>query len=82
MAKKKNTGQPQEDKHDKFIRVVTPRVNKAIKAILLVGNQSGAAYAPAKEDIAHIITTLHEQIDEVEKMYTSTGSTKGSFTLT
>jgi len=81
MGKNKGKDKPQEDKHAKFKRVVTPRMNKALKAIGLVGNQAGAAYAPAKEDVAHIITTLHEAVDKVEKMYTAKGSAKGSFTL-
>jgi len=81
MAKNKNKNKPTEDKHVKFKRVVTPRVNKALKAISLVGNQAGAAYAPAKEDIANIITALHEEVDKVEKMYTTKGTAKGSFSL-
>lgn len=81
MDKKKNKNKPQEDKHVKFKRVVTPRVNKAIKAISLVGNQAGAAYAPKDNDIAIIIGTLHDAVDAVEKQYKSKGSAKGSFTL-
>lgn len=81
MAKNKNKSKPQEDKHAKFKRVVTPRVNKAIKAIELVGNQAGVAYAPTKDDIANIISVLHEAVDKVDKVYNTKGSAKGSFTL-
>jgi len=81
MAKDNKKKKPVENKHDKFKRVVTPRVNKALKAIKLVGNQAGAAYAPAKEDIMNIIMALHGAVDEVEKMYVLKGTAKGSFTL-
>lgn len=81
MAKKKTTTRPDENKHDKFVRVVIPRVNKALKAIRLVGNQAGAAYAPAKEDVAHIIATLHDEIDKVEKRYTTKGTSEQGFSL-
>lgn len=81
MGKKKTTTPKDENKHDKFKRVVTPRVNKAIKAIELVGNQAGAAYEPTKDDIATIITTLHETVDKVDKVYNTKGTAKGSFSL-
>lgn len=81
MAKNKKVIKPEENKHDKFKRVVTPRVNKAIKAIELVGNQAGAAYAPTKDDIATIITALHDAVDKVDKVYNTKGTAKGSFSL-
>jgi len=81
MTKKKGTDEPKEDKHVKFIRVVTPRVKKALKAIGLISNQAGAAYAPTEDDVAHIITILRMAVDTVEKSYASKGKTEVEFSL-
>ena len=81
MAKKKSTVNKNETKREKFVRVVTPRVNKAIKAIELVGNQAGAAYEPTAADIANVITAMRSAVDKVEKRFNTKGTTSAGFTL-
>jgi len=81
MAKKKNKDKPAEDKHDKFVRVVTPRVKKALKAIGLIGNQAGSAYSYTEQDIAYIMGALRGACDAVEKRYASSGKQEVDFTL-
>lgn len=83
MAKRKksNSGKPSEDKHERFKRVVTPRVKKAIKAIGLIGNQAGSAYEYTEQDIAYIMGSLRGACDAVEKRYTSSGKQEVDFTL-
>lgn len=81
MAKKKKVIPKNESKRDKFKRVVTPRVNKALKNIGLIGNQAGAAYEPTKDDVADIMAALRAKVDEVENQYLGQGQTQGGFKL-
>lgn len=81
MSKKTKNSKPVEDKHDKFKRVVTPRVKKALKAISLIGNQSGSAYSYTQDEIHKIFGTLHEAVSAVEKRYASSGKQEVDFSL-
>lgn len=81
MSKKNSKKKPAVDKHADFVRVVTPRVRKALKAIGLIGNQSGAAYAPTDDEVAHIFAVLYKKLEETEKRYSSKGHTAEDFTL-
>lgn len=81
MAKKKNTIPKSETKREKFKRVVTPRVNKAIKVIGLVGNQAGAAYEYTDDDVTYIIEALHDAVEIVENKYRGKGSADAGFKL-
>lgn len=69
MAKKNKVKKPQADKHADFVRVVTPRVNKALKAIGLIGNQAGAAYAPTQDEIADMFAVIRKKVNDTEKRY-------------
>lgn len=79
MAKKKTTTHKDENKRDKFIRVFTPKVNKAVHFIGLVGNGAGAAYAPTAEDIAELIAAMRTAVDAVETRFSSGASTPSGF---
>lgn len=81
MGKKKKNSKPAEDKHEKFMRVVTPRVGKALKAIRLISNQAGAAYSYTEDDVAQIITALRDAVDNVEGCYLSKNKQEVDFTL-
>jgi len=73
MPKKNKKKKPAADKHADFVRVVTPRVRKALKAIGLIGNQAGAAYAPTEAEVADMFAALRKKIDATEKRYMSSG---------
>lgn len=81
MGKKRKAEKPVESKHDKFMRVVAPRVRKAMKAISLIGNQAGSAYEYTEQDVAHIITALRVAVDAVETVYTSKGKVEVKFSF-
>ena len=81
MKKGKKPAKTAEEKARDFIRVVTPRVKKALKAIRLIGNQSGSAYKYTDEQVANIITALRLEVNAVEKRYQGTGSQDIDFTL-
>lgn len=77
MVKRTNSSRKPVDKHESFIRVCTPRLNKALKAIGLLANQAGAAYAPTEPEVAQMFTALRKKVNETEKVYTG-GSSKDS----
>ena len=81
MGKKKKQGKAQDEKHRDFIRVVTPRVKKALKAIGLIGNQAGSAYVSTQDERHKIFGTLHEAVSAVEKRYSNKGSEDVDFSL-
>lgn len=47
-----------ESKANRFVRVVKPRVNKAIKAIKLIQHCAGATYEYTPEQVAEILSAL------------------------
>lgn len=69
MGKDRQTIVKPVDKHADFLRVVTPRVNKALKAIELLGNQAGAAYAPTKAEVVEMFAAIRKKVDEAEACY-------------
>lgn len=81
MGKKKKKGKSQDEKHRDFVRVVTPRVKKALKAIGLIGNQAGAAYVSTEDEIHQIFGALHEAVSATEKRYTSGDKQEIDFSL-
>lgn len=81
MAKKKKSTKPPVDKHEAFLRVVVPRVRKALKAIGLIGNQAGAAYEPRGSEVADIFAALRKKVDMTEKRYLNKTATEEDFTL-
>ena len=81
MKKSRKTAKTAEEKAKDFIRVVTPRVKKALKAIRLIGNQSGSAYNYTPEQVANIITALRLEVDAVEKRYAGSGQQDIDFSL-
>ena len=79
MGKKKNDVNKPVDKHADFLRVQTPRVNKALKAIGLLANGSGAAYAPTKSEVADMFAIVRSKVDDVEKCFTEGASLESGF---
>lgn len=55
-----------ESNSDRFVRVVTPRVNKAVKAIGVIGFCSGATYEYTPSQAKQICKLLHSIVDSLE----------------
>ena len=81
MAGRKSVIPKDESKADRFKRVVQPRVNKAIKAIRLVGNQAGSTYEFTAKQIENIGLALHKEVDVMIKQYATAGKADAGFTL-
>jgi hypothetical protein len=56
-------------KKDAFIRVVTPRVNKALKAIRLVGNCATSNYSYTPEQARAIVLSMQTVLQGVENVF-------------
>jgi hypothetical protein len=57
---------------EKFVKLAETRVNKAIKAIKLVGNLSDKTnYSYTEEDVRKIMTALNKELNSVKSRYTS-----------
>lgn len=81
MAKRKTTVPDNETPAQAFVRVIEPRVGKAIKAIDLVGSVTGSAYKAKDEQHAQIVTVLREAVDKVEQRFAGKGGTASGFKL-
>lgn len=81
MKQKNKKQKPAADKHADFLRVVTPRVKKALKAIGLIGNQAGAAYAPTVEEVILMFKAIRKKVDETEKQYLGKAVQGGDFSF-
>lgn len=55
-----------ETKSERFVRLAHPRVVKAIKAILTIGNLGSPAYERTQEQVDTITKRLREEIDALE----------------
>ena len=69
MAKKQKTRRQvipkDESKADRFVRVVTPRVGKAIKAINLIGYCGSSSYEYTPKQVEQITQALYAAIKNV-----------------
>ena len=71
MARGRNSQEKKENKQDKFKRVVTPRIQKAIKAIHLIGNCASSGYDFTEADREQIGDALVTAVSEVMSKFTS-----------
>ena len=55
-----------ETKDARFVRVVTPRVSKAVKAIKQIGHCAGASYESTPEQVEQIVGALNTSIQLLE----------------
>jgi hypothetical protein len=69
--KKRNTVPiPKDEKPEaRFLRVVTPRVRKALKYIKAIGSCSGTAYKSSSEQVAKMFRSLTDAVETAEHRY-------------
>ena len=73
MAKKQKTRRQvipkDESKADRFVRVVTPRVGKAIKAINLIGFCAGSTYEYTGKQTGQIVNALMVAVQSLTNQF-------------
>ena len=83
MAKKKNSRTQaipeNESKADRFKRVVTPRINKAVKAIEVIGFCGGSSYEYTPKQVEQISEALFAAIAKMADSFVGDAPAKGSF---
>jgi len=83
MAKKKVRRKQvipaEETKAERFVRVVTPRVNKAVKAIKQIGFCSAASYEYTPEQLKQITKALDTAQDEMLARFAGKSWDEGVF---
>ena len=57
------------ENRDRFERVIVPRVDKAAKAVALVGNGASRDYETTSEEIAGLLAGVREVLEAVEARY-------------
>lgn len=88
MGKKQNTNKPpltaaqkKQKKVDNFARVLPPRMDKALKAIRMVGDCTLASYSYTTEQAQAVTDKLYAAVNEVKERYTGVQGKSGGFTL-
>lgn len=81
---KKNVGTRQsipkdESKSDRFIRVVTPRINKAIKSIKVIGYCASSTYEYTPQQVAKIVSVLQDAINAIDDKFAKRTDKAGEF---
>ena len=79
QARKKADIPKDESKADRFTRVVTPRINKAVKAIRVIGYCSGSTYEFTPEQVKQIVQVLFKSVDNLEANFSKKADKQDSF---
>lgn len=71
-----------ESKHDKFVRIVEARTNKAAEMIRLIGNcASTSSYEYSDREVKIIFDYLEKEIKSARNKFLGTDSEDGKFML-
>jgi len=68
-----------ETKAERFTRVVTPRVNKAVKAIQVIGYCSSTTYEYTPEQVSQICNALNVAIDSIINRFSAKKQSQNDF---
>jgi hypothetical protein len=88
MSKKPKSTKPQmseaeklQAKKDAFVRVITPRMNNAIKAIRLVKQCASANYVSSDVQKRAVYTAINNEAKELMEAFQGNVKAAGGFTL-
>lgn len=70
-----------ETKAERFVRVGTPRVNKAIKAIRQLGKLASSNYEYSEEQSVAMHRALQEAVDDVVSKFRGAAKDESGFTF-
>jgi len=81
MAKATNRTEKPENKRDKFLRLVNPRVNRAVHSIGLIGNCASSAYEFSEADVAKVIAAINAATQTLAERFAGKTSIAGGFKI-
>lgn len=71
-----------ESKHDKFVRIVEARTNKAGEMLRLIGNCANtSSYEYSEEEVKKIFAYLEKELKNARNKFTGAESEDGKFSL-
>ncbi|MBE6094539.1 MAG: hypothetical protein E7199_03580 [Schwartzia succinivorans] len=71
-----------ESKHEKFLRIVENRTNKAAEMIRLIGNcASKSSYEYSDEEVRKIFTYLEKELKNARNRFNGSDWEEGKFSL-
>lgn len=71
-----------ESKHDKFVRIVEARTNKAGEMIRLIGNCANTgSYEYTEEEVKKIFAFLEKELKNARNRFNGTDAEDGKFSL-
>lgn len=71
-----------ESKHDKFVRIVEARTNKAGEMLRLIGNCANTgSYEYSEEEVRKIFAYLEKELKNARNKFNGTDSEDGKFSL-
>lgn len=71
-----------ESKHDKFVRIVEARTNKAAEMIRLIGNcSSKSSYDYSEREVKLIFDYLEKELKNARNKFNGSDSDEGKFSL-
>jgi len=79
--KKEKTQSITETKEERFLRIATPRVNKAVKSISVVGYCAGAGYGYTPEQVQQIVDTLFVAVQSLSDRFAVKQNKQSEFTF-
>lgn len=79
VARRRREIPEDESKADRFVRVVTPRMNKAIKAIKQVGFCATSPYDYTAEQAERIISVLLVEVKQLAAKFDKKAAGEGGF---
>ena len=88
MAKKNGSTKPalteaqkKQAKVENFARVLPPRMDKAVKAIRMVGDCTNPTYSYNEEQSKFVVGVLRKAVEDVEKRFAGEPGKAGGFEL-
>lgn len=66
---RETTGQAQESKEERFVRLATKRTQAAVEKIRLLENLSSSSYRYTEEQVRRILTALRQAVEDVERKF-------------
>lgn len=71
-----------ETKHDRFVRIVEARTNKAAEMIRLIGNcASRSSYDYSDEEVKMIFAYLEKELRNAKNKFSGADTEEGKFSL-
>ncbi len=70
---------PNESKAERFVRLAEPRVNRACKAISMIGHLAASSYEYTEQQVDAMFTAMQQELDAQKAKFTKATDRKFRF---